>query len=274
VVPVGSPTRAVGIGLLVLVGGGALLVRRMLPAGAPERPLLGRYLALLLAGIVTIAAGYIMFIPADPYFSPGRLGVGNRVNAFATFGYVMSFYALARLAGLLLFRGLPRARTWALATALVLSFIACVSFVKKVEHDAGNYNKAYVLERQVLGTIHTLVPRPAPGTTFYSFGHAGFYAPGVPVFGAEWDLNGAVKIEYHDGSLAAQPILQGMVLTCAPDGVTPGTSGGGVTHGQVPYGKAVAVDIATQQAIALNSRAACLSAAKRFQPGPAQLVAS
>jgi hypothetical protein len=42
----------------------------------------------------------------------------------------------------------------------------------------------------------------------------------------------------------------------------------------VPYGRAIALDIATQQAIALNSRAACLSATKRFQPGPAQLVAS
>jgi hypothetical protein len=274
VVPVGSPTRAVGIGLLVLVGGGALLVRRMLGTSAPERPLLGRYLALLLAGIVTVAAGYIMFIPADPYFSPGRLGVGNRVNALATFGYVMSFYALARLAGLLLFRGLPRARTWALATTLILSLIAGVSFTKKVEHDAGNYDKAYALERQVLGTIHTLVPRPAPGTTLYSFDHAGFYAPGVPVFGAEWDLNGAVKVEYHNGSLSAQPILQGMALTCAPDGVTPGTSGGGASHGQVPYGHAVAVDIAKQQAIALNTRADCVRATKRFQPGPAQLVAS
>jgi hypothetical protein len=271
--PSGFPGQTTGFMLLLVVAGGALLVWRLLPRGDANRADIGRWLWVVAGAVVTIVAGYIMFIPADPYFSPGQLGVGNRVNAFATLGYVLAVYALWRLAGLMFFRGLPRGHLLSLVPVLVVSGLVGAAYISKLRDDGHDYDRAYVLEREVIGDIHTLVPRPGQGSTIYTFDHPGFYTPGVPVFSATWDLNGAVKIEFHNGSLSGQPILQGLTLACTPTGVTPtngavsGLTAGGVTQGQVPYGKAYAVSVGKQRAIPITSRAACQRVNKEFTPG-------
>jgi hypothetical protein len=274
-VPFGQHGRWLGLVLLVATAGAALFVIRFLRPGQGERRELVRWLLVLLGGMIAIAAGYAMFVPADPYFAPGELGVGNRVNIFAALGYPLVFYSLARLACLLAFRRLPHPRVWALAGTLVLSMMVGLAYVGKAEHDSRNWNAAYAMEGQLLGSLHRLVPNPVHGSMIYTFGHAAYYSPGVPVFAAQWDLNGAVKIDYHDPTLGALPVIQGQSITCANDGPVPNAgSGGGVTPAPTPYGKAYAVDIGQFKAIPLTSRAACLRATKLFQPGPYQVVAN
>jgi hypothetical protein len=274
VVPFGLPGRTAVLGLLAGIAACALLVCRLLPAAEEARGELRRWLLVAAGGVVAIAAGYALFVPADPYFSPGQLGIGNRVNGFAALGYVTTVYAMAMTAGWLVFRGLPRTRTWAAVLATTASVFIAVGYVDKVDRDKANWDRAFALEQDLLNTISSKVAEPPPGSMIYLFGHPAFYAPGVPVFAAQWDLDGAVKVHYRDPSLRGLPILAGMRLLCLRDGVTAQdqTVGYRGAKASVPYGRAFAVDAASRTALALDSRSACRAAERRFKPGPAELT--
>jgi hypothetical protein len=72
-----------------------------------------------------------------------------------------------------------------------------------------------VLSRAILVTLRERVPPPAHGTSLVTLDAPVETAPGVPVFDASWDLNGAVQLLWNDQSLTAYPAAPGMSITCA-----------------------------------------------------------
>jgi hypothetical protein len=131
-------------------------------------------------------------------------------------------------------------------------------YIDRVDADKANWDRAAQLESRFLDDLHRIVPRPPSGSTVYALGSPGYPAPGVPAFVSDWDLNGAIKISYDDGSLSAYPLLagSGVTLACAADGVFP--QGGSYGRGQLaPYGKALVVDVRSGVTRSITSARAC-----------------
>src|SRR5262249_48179473 len=108
--PIGSPKRDLVLAVIVARIACSAIVWRLLPQLDPARAELKRWLIVVPFAVLATALGWLIFIPADPYYSPLTLGVGNRTNALAAVGIVTLVYALAAMVGTLAFRGLPRWR--------------------------------------------------------------------------------------------------------------------------------------------------------------------
>jgi len=271
--PFGAPNQWGALALIVLVLAVGIAAFRLLGPGADRREL-RRWLLVCGGGLLAIVAGYLMFIPADVYYSPATLGVGNRVNAFAALGCVTVAYALAMLFGTLAFRGLKGARAAAVTTAALVAVAIGAGYIDLVRADAGFWDRAYQQEQYVLGTINRLVPNPRHGSTILAVGQPLFYAPGIPVFAASWDLDGAVKIQYRDHSVRAQPVAPGETVACRPDGVAllPGGSPPGRPIVSSPYGRTYIVHVPQAEPALVRSLRACVALAPHLKPGPAQLT--
>lgn len=251
VVPVGDVPGGVGAALLVAIAGGALVTRRRRPADDPRRGWLWRWLAVAGLGALCVAAGYALFVPAEAYYQPLLPGTVKRMNVLAAVGYAVLVWALVRLATELVVR-----RRAALIAA-VLSACIAAGYVVSVAHDEGQWLTAARLQRQILATVHTVLPHPAPHTTVYSFHAPTFAAPGVPVFSLPFDLKSALRLSYRNPSLAAYPMLGGTVINCRASMLYPTGGTYGPVHG-ARYGQAVFIDMARRRAIPIRSRADCL----------------
>ena len=106
--PYGSVPARLALGALVAVAVVGALVAYLAPRAGVVRHDLTQWLAILGAGVLAIGVGYAMFLPADDYYSPETLGIGDRTNAFAALGWALVVVALVRLVATLAFRDLPR----------------------------------------------------------------------------------------------------------------------------------------------------------------------
>jgi hypothetical protein len=252
------------VAIAIAVAGLVMFYR--LPRGDPVRRHLGRWLwtgALALCGTV---AAWLVLVPADPYYSPAQPGVGNRINAFAAVCVSAGVYALAAVAAALLLGRTRRWRTTVPAAALLITFAVVAGYVRRTDADKSRWTQAAVLQHHYLDTIRRAVPHPAPDTRILLLDAPGFVAAGIPVFGAPWDLNGALKLAYDDGTLAGYPVLVGTGVICGVTGIAP--SGGGYDPSQTaPYGLAMFVDGRTGESMRIRDRAQCMRALRLFTPG-------
>lgn len=263
---------------VVLVLGAAIVVRRLLPRQEPLRVDLRRWLVTSLAGVVVIAAGYALFLPADPWFSPLTEGIGGRTNIAAAPGYVLLLYSLPALLGLLLFRGLPYGRALAACFTLVVAAYLGVEWLDRLRSDQRSYRAASAAANSALDVLEATVPKPPPGTTIYLFGVPRESAPNVPIFTASWDLTGAVRLLWRDYSLRGVPgpsIARDFPgngddwgIACGTDSLRPHGYLYGPEHAS-PYGKAIFVDTPTRRVQVIRTKAACERAAARYLGEPA-----
>ncbi|HEX8856972.1 MAG TPA: hypothetical protein VF752_15360, partial [Thermoleophilaceae bacterium] len=259
VVPFGDPARWLVAGVVA-----AILVAALVVWARTRDRMLRRWLVVAGVAVWGVVVGYAMFIPADAYYSPLTAGLGNRTNVLASIGLVTLVYSAAIIAGTLLARGMRAERRsptlLAAGAAALVAIVIGVGYAQDLEHDIDRWDTAYQMENSVITVLRGTLKHPPHGSTIYTFQAPGFYTPGVPVFSASWDLNGAVKMHFHDRTLAAFPVLA--PLAC---GATTVTS----TVGMPPasYGNAVFVNIASGQAEQIMSRKQCESALKRFRPG-------
>ena len=210
-------------------------------------------------GLVVVLAGWAVLAPADPYYSPGVLGVGNRINVVAGLGLVLLAVALVRMAATLAFSALPadRRRASAVVTVLVAAAIGG-AYLDRLGADRGDWWRARRAEGFVLGQLGVSIARPPAGSTVIARGFPFYQAPGVPVFAASWDLDGAVKLLWKDPSLVAWPSPPGGLL-CGAGGVAVAEV---AANRPARYGRTFLVDLARGTAVPIDSQRRCRGLAR------------
>jgi hypothetical protein len=258
------------LAILAVVLGLGLAVYLASPASGRElaRWQLREWLLLAVAGLVVAAFGWVMFIPADPYYTPSVFGMTNRVNAVAGFGLVIAVYATLGVGTALVARVVPMVRRWAPLVTVVLGLMLGAAYVHVLERHIGIWDAAFRAETATITKMKSKFPRLPHGTTVFTSNFPAYQTLGVPIFASTWDLNGMVKMEYSDWTLSAYPMIQGLKLTCQADGVD--LHGAGALP-EVPYGRARLLDLQTGRHSDPHTRRECLAVAGSYSPGPLYL---
>jgi hypothetical protein len=255
-VPIAAiPNEAVIAAIFALVVA-AIVVARRLEVGTAPRRALERWLAVAAGSVVAVAAGYLMFIPADPgayaVLAPGQ---GNRINALAAPGYVTLLFAVVMIGATLVSLRAAREVAAVLAGAAVVAVGA--AYVEQVAEDKGAWARAAVIQRGVLDTIEQLMPDPPRGSVLFAYGYPVHAGPDVPTFASTWDLSTALIFRYDDESLGGYPVLPGTRIHCEPSAIFLENSNSGFAEQRAPYGQAYLVDVARQRLVRIVDRASC-----------------
>jgi hypothetical protein len=238
----------------------------------PEfRDQLRRWLLLLVAGGVVVAAAYVVYVPAPiNLYQPLAKGLENRVNVLASLGYAIIVYALAMVLATSVVRLLRRPLAWAPVIGIAIVAGVFVGYVHRTRQDIAAWNRAGSIQRQELGELRA-AGRPAAGTTIYAFGGIGATAPGVFVFRVTWDLNSAVQLLWNDAALHVYPIFIGTQMTCTATQVVPdGPSNGDGVAQAANYGQAVFYNFRSGRQQRIANAAACAQAVTSFAPEPVE----
>jgi hypothetical protein len=259
-----------GLAAIFAVG---LSVYFLLPGARPPRSAGGGlrgWLLLGVGGLVVTALGWVIFTPADPYYTPSIFGVTNRVNGLAGFGLVLIVYAALGVVGLLVGQ-LVKGRTWvAAATTLTLALMLGAAYVHVLERHGRLWREAYSYELTAVERVHGTFPRLPHGTTVFAGNYPTNVTLGVTIFAATWDLDGMVKLTYADPTLRAYPITEEVGLECLANGVRVGGEEGGITIAR--YGTARLIDLQTGKSSRPVSRRECLARQPEYAPGPLYLA--
>ena len=261
--PVGSssavPALAALAGLVAVAGGASVIARRR-PPGDPVRGELRRWLLAAGAAAAVIAAGYAMFVPGEPRYTPLAGGVGNRVNILAALGFAALLYAFAALAATVVF---GRRRAAAAGAAAAATVALAVGWIAVLRADAARWQRASAVQERVLAAIERGLPRPpARGTAVYAVGAPPFTAPGIPAFATSWDLNSAVKLRLGDPSARAVPLRSGTDLRCGSRSIAPAASYN-VRAQVASYGRTFVVDVREGLARPIRAPIDCRAARAR-----------
>jgi hypothetical protein len=256
--PFGDPNRwLVLIPVLACFVASLVLVRRR----AEQMPLARLALILLAVGVIEVAAGYALLVPAADTYVPLAPGAGNRTNIAAGLGFVTITGGLVTSV-LALARCVVAARA-ALVVVGVIAAVLAIGWTRGLENDIGAWDAAYVEETRALDVLRARVDQPAPGTAVYLFGVRQSSSPGVAGFGWVWDVNGAVKLLWKDPSLSGMPVIPGLGFVCAPAEMYPTLPSGGIGHYQGSPYRAVFVAM-DGRTTTVGSRQECLNESRRF----------
>lgn len=252
---------------LVLVAGAVVYARRRRGGIAAEEGWgLREWLLLGGGGLAVAALGWVMFIPADPYYTPSVFGATNRVNALSGYGLVVFAYAVVALgvaAAASLWRPLRR---WATLVTILLMVLLGAAWVHVLGRHARSWEAAYQAERIALDRIERQYPKLAPGSVVFASNYPSWQALGVPIFAYSWDLNGAVQDEYESSEISASPVLPNTALECRSDGI--GLSGEGAPETFGSYGSVKLLDLSSGFHAEPRNRRQCEKVASKFVPGP------
>lgn len=235
--PFGGLGRVAAVAILVVA----------LAIGAWRR---SRWLVVAAGGLAFVVVGYAVLVPGEDFYTPLYPGLGNRVNLMAGIGMIALVLALVAM--------VVPARAAVAAAALVLG----VGYVVKLREHSGDYTRSASIQAHQLGVLRALVPDPPPGTTIYLRQPTPVTAPGISTFSWRWDLSGATKLTYRDGSVSGYPILPGTGLVCEPDAIRP--RGNGLEAFSSPYGHAILVDVDKNRVLGADDRAACRRSVAAF----------
>lgn len=218
------------------------------------------------AGLAVAVLGWVMFIPADPYYTPSIYGATNRVNALSGYGLVILAYAVVAC-GVAAVASLWRPlRRWSAPVTILLMVLLGAAWVHVLERHAGSWETAYRQERATLDKIKQRYPDLPAGSTLFTAGYPSYQALGVPIFAYSWDLNGAVQDEYESSLVSASPVLPGTKLQCRLNGV--GLTGEGAPETFGPYGAVKLLNLATGFHAEPRNRRQCQRVAAKFAAGP------
>ncbi len=267
-IPLGANPRT-GLALVFVAGVFVigLGVWRRLPDRVDQESGWGlrEWLLLAGAGLLVAALGWAIFIPADPYYTPTIFGETNRVNALAGLGLVIAAYAALGIVGTLVAR-LVRQRAWALPLTLVLACLLGAAYVHVLERHIGIWRDAFRTETAAADRMQRRLPHLPPGTTVFTTNYPAYLTLGVPIFAVAWDLNGMIKLRYHDGSLMAYPVIEGQQLICGRRAVVLRGTEGTVAEGS--YGLVRLLDLGTGRNRAPRDRRDCMAVIDSYTPGP------
>lgn len=217
------------------------------------------------AGLAVAVLGWVMFIPADPYYTPSVFGATNRVNALSGYGLVILAYAVVAIgvaAAASLWHPLRR---WSTLATIGLMLLLGAAWVHVLDRHAGSWETAYRAERVALDRIEQTYPDLPPGSTLFASNYPSYQALGVPIFAYSWDLNGAVQDEYESSEVSASPVLPRTELQCRADGV--GLRGEGAPETFGAYGNVKLLDLSTGMHAEPRNRRQCNRLAPKFVAG-------
>jgi hypothetical protein len=229
---------------------------------------LREWLLLAAAGLVVAALGWVIFIPADPYYTPTVFEETNRVNALAGLGLVIAAYAALGIFGVLVAR-LFKHRAWALPLTLALACLLGAAYVHVLERHIGAWDNAFRLEAAAGDRMQHQLPNLPTGTTVFTANYPAYLAFGVPVFATTWDLSGMIKLRYDDASLAAYPLVEGEELVCDRSSMI--LRGAAGTVAEASYGRVRLLDLGTGRHAAPRDRRVCRDVIDSYVPGPLYL---
>lgn len=281
--PVGPQRTALPLILLGIVLALGALSLRLPRSDQGEEPGMGMsgWLFCAAVGLGTVVLGWVIFIPADPYYTPSFYGATNRVNGIAGIGAVILVYATFGVVGSLVTR-LARRRAVAIGLAMTLIFggVLGIGYVTVLRRHIGIWNSAYQAEATALQKIKAQYPTLPPGSTLFTTNYPANETWGVPILSSGWDLHGMVKDEYGESILHAAPLLPGYGFVCLPEGMeirvlgpTGAPDGEPLVRAQT-YKSARIFDIEDERAFQPNSQATCRRAVKGLEPGPLILSGS
>lgn len=230
------------------------------------------WLLLSFGGLAVAVLGWVMFIPADPYYTPVIWGMTNRVNGLAGIGLVMLVYGVFGIVGSLIGQLRPRNALLGLAVTAALGLALGAGYVKVIRRHTPIWDAAYVAEVKALDEIQAVYPHMPSGSTLFTSSYPAYQTLGVPILATTWDVNGMVKTRYGDESLAAYPVISGLSLACRAEGI--GVVEVGVPETIVPYGKVRLLNLQTLRHSEPRNRRACRSVIDAFPPGPFYLNAT
>ena len=253
---------------IVITGVAALIVRGHRMSGTAGFGL-REWLLVTGAGLAFTVLGWLMFIPADPYYTPNIYGIANRVNALAGFGLVILVYGLFGIVGSLVGRIGKSSLALGSTVTLVLGVLLGATYVRVLERHTRYWNAAYTAEQAGIREIKKKFPKLAPGTTIFTSNYPASETFGVPIFDANYDLKGLVQLTYHSTAVSAYPVLPGLTLTCLRDGIA--LKGTGGAPGVTSYGHARLLNLAIGSVADPTNQRSCLGVVGRFTPGPSSI---
>jgi hypothetical protein len=211
----------------------------------------GRQLAAVGSLLIGTLAAWTPLIPANAYYTPSTLGVGNRVNGLAQIFLLTAAAVLVATIGGLAGRLLRQPMVAPAAAAGLATMLVAASLPQTITHAAG-YTDAARIRISILTLVATLAPSPRAGTTVLLGDYDEYDSQNwVPVFASTWDFNGAVQLLYRDPTLFGYPVVSG--LGCASTGL----SGLPNASSDVPYHEIVFVDVGRHLIAAVNNQATC-----------------
>lgn len=287
VVPDGRWLPFALVGLVVVVVVAVIRARRTdVDAGAtapvaPGAPApvewLQSALVLVGVGVVVTLLGYVMLVPASPWYMPLQPGQGTRTNGVAMVGIATTTAGAMLLVAVALTYALrtrvPVGTGLAVAALLVLTGGIAAGFVADNRADGDRYIAQWTRAEELVEAFVQTVPRSeaTPGTTMLSFGRPGYVAPLIQSLGEWSDLDGAVKVALGSGLIQAYPIFVTQPVVCAADGIElPIQYAGGPVYGdgyRRAYGQVLFVQAPARRYARIDSRAECERELARYPRG-------
>lgn len=274
VVAVGlQPRTAVAVAALVfIVMIGVLLNRRSNHRPRQGVMHIGGWLWMVAGGLGVAVLGWIIFIPADPYYTPVIWGFTNRVNAVAGLGLILVVYGALGILGSALAILTPWRTLLATVLTVGLATFLGATYVRVLERHSRIWNTAGRFERAGMSKLKSEFPRLPAGTMLLVGGYPANETLGVPIYSTDWDLNGLVQLTYRTRDVSAYPILPGLRVHCGAAGAS--LTGPGAPARSAPYGHVWLVELSTGRRVRPNSAASCTRSAPGFSPGPLYLTAT
>jgi len=201
---------------------------------------------LLAVGVMLVAmfASWLPLVPANNYYSPRLLGVGNRVNAVPQ----LFFSGAVGLACSSLMPRLGIRRAWARLSPALGALVALTllsAFVDQSLHDSRDWTVAAERCANLVSVVHAVVPRPNANDTILLADYTIYSGhPWVPIFIADWDTSALVQLGYNDRSLKGYPLSE--VFRCGDGALLRGPS-------VFPFAKVEIVDVRRRRAVHIDS---------------------
>ena len=244
----------------LVVGSILLLVTRGRRAGGPRAdrrradPGTPNNVATVVTVCALLAGGFLAwlpFVPANAYYTPSAPSVGNRVNGVAQL-FFLAALGLCLATGFTAGARAGRGAIPAVSICAALAGLVSATFALTSARHAADFVAAARLRQSILTTVHGTLPAPAHGETVILAGYDRTYSDEIiPVFAANWDFNGALKLLYQDGS------LEGLPLDPRARCVDGGFTNGDPSISPVPYANLRFVDVATARALVPRDRVGC-----------------
>lgn len=201
---------------------------------------------LLAAGAMLVAmfASWLPLVPANNWYSPGLLGIGNRVNAVPQ----LFFSGAVGLACSSLMPRLGVRRAWARLSPALGALVALTllsAFVDQSLHDSRDWTVAAERRADLVGVVHAVIPRPNANDTILLANYTIYSGqPWVPIFIADWDTSALVELGYDDQSLKGYPLSE--VFHCGDGALLRGRS-------VFPFAKVEIVDVSRRRPVHIDS---------------------
>jgi hypothetical protein len=225
---------------------------------------LGFWLAFVAGSAIAVGSAYAFTLGA--YLDPILAGLFNRGNIFAAFGMVAVIYGVAMLAGQLL---RDRRLLGVVIVGASISLVAA-GYAVRVSDDIDAWDEAARLQKPVIRNATRAARAGLPNSMILTFGYPAQVDGGVSIFDVHWDLDGALRVSTGGRVRDAFPIHERSRLSCGPRAMTISYPEIGDTV-FVGYRATYFVDGRTGRSERVASRADCLSAGTRFQPGSWQV---